>query len=235
MNDINENIVKIDESDIKEIGDIKHIFYINLATRPDRKIYVENQIKQVGLKAKRFNAIRHKYGAVGCSLSHLSLLKYAKNNNLEHILIMEDDITFLDPLQFIHNINKCLSKQKDYDVLLIAGNNMGDYEILDEYCAKVKFCQTTTGYLVKKHYYDTIIKNYEESIKNLMKYISTKNVKLINYFSIDCYWFHLQNKDNWFLVTPLTITQKTDYSNIEKKYVNYNKVMLILDKKKCSL
>ena len=88
------------------------------------------------------------------------LLKYAKLNNLEHILIMEDDITFLNPSHFITNINNCLSKHQDFDVLLIAGNNMGEYDTLSEYCVKVNYCQTTTGYLVKKHYYDKLIQNY---------------------------------------------------------------------------
>ena len=221
-----------DISDMQNMNDIKHIFYINLESRPDRQKHVESQLNSLGLKATRFNAITHKYGAIGCSLSHLMLLKHAKVNNLEHILIMEDDITFLNPSQFIQNINNCLSTHKDFDVLLIAGNNMGEYENLSKYCVKVNYCQTTTGYLVKKHYYDKLIQNYEEGIKNLIKYITTKNKKLINYFSIDCYWFKLQKIDNWYLVVPLTIIQKSDYSNIEKKYVNYNNLMLNLDKSK---
>jgi len=65
-----------------------------------------------------------------------------------------------------------------------------------------------------------------------MKYITTKNKNLINYFSIDCYWFNLQIIDKWYLVVPLTIVQKSDYSNIEKKNVNYNHLMLNLNKSK---
>ena len=40
------------------IKDIKHVFYINLITRPDRKIHVEKQLNLIGIKGERFNAIK---------------------------------------------------------------------------------------------------------------------------------------------------------------------------------
>ena len=184
-------------------------------------------MKMLGMKATRFNAIKNNCGAIGCSLSHLALLKYAKEQNMDHILIMEDDIMFLNPKHFIHNLNNFLSKHKDFDVLLIAGNNMGEYNRLDEFCVKIKKCQTTTGYLVKKHYYDKLIKNFEEGVNKLIN-----NLSLINKFAIDQHWSSLQLVDKWYLLTPLTVSQKPDYSDIEKKRINYNSVMLDLDKKK---
>lgn len=210
---------------MNNISDIKNIFYINLESRPDRKIFFENQMRMLGLKAVRFNAIRNACGAIGCSLSHLALLKYAKKHKLDHILIMEDDIMFLNPKMFIHNLNNLLAKHKDFDVLLIAGNNMGEYTRLDEFCVKIQKCQTTTGYLVKSHYYDKIIKNFEEGVDNLIK-----NLSLMNKYAIDQYWVSLQLVDKWYLLTPLTVSQKPDYSDIEKKHINYNYVMLDLDK-----
>ena len=66
---------------MNSISDIKHAFYINLDTRPDRKVHVENQLQSVGITAERFNAIRLTNGAVGCSMSHLKILENAKVNN----------------------------------------------------------------------------------------------------------------------------------------------------------
>lgn len=80
-------------STLNNISDIKHIYYINLESRPDRRNYFENQMKLVKLSATRFNAIKHPIGAIGCSMSHLELIKMAKANKWDHILIMEDDIT----------------------------------------------------------------------------------------------------------------------------------------------
>jgi GR25 family glycosyltransferase involved in LPS biosynthesis len=210
---------------MNNINDIKNIFYINLESRPDRKKFFENQMKMVRLNAIRFNAIKNSCGAVGCSLSHLALLKYAKKNNLDHILIMEDDIMFLNPQLFIHNLNNFLKNHKSFDVLIIAGNNMGEYTRIDENCVKVQHCQTTTGYLVKSHYYDKLIHNFEEGVSNLIK-----NINLKDDYALDQYWTKLQLIDNWYLLTPLTVSQKPDYSDIENKHINYNYVMLDLDK-----
>ena len=221
------NNTQTNNTQINNITDIKHIFYINLASRPDRKVFFENQMKMVGLKANRFNAIKNQIGAIGCSLSHLYLLQHAKKNNLDHILIMEDDIMFLNPQIFIQNINNFLSKHNNFDVLLIAGNNMGEYTRIDENCVKITHCQTTTGYLVKKHYYDKLIDNYKTGIQ---KFIKNVNLKLE--YAIDQYWCKLQCIDNWYLLTPLTVSQKPDYSDIEKQKINYNVVMLDLDKTK---
>jgi glycosyl transferase family 25 len=213
---------------MNNINDIKNIFYINLDTRPDRKSFFENQMRMIGINnAKRFNAIKHNIGAIGCSLSHLELLKYAKQQNMDHILIMEDDIMFTRPKLFVYYLNNFLTKHKNFDVLLIAGNNMGEYTRLDNFCVKISKCQTTTGYLVKSHYYDRLIQNYEEGINNLKL-----NSALLNKYAIDQYWTKLQLYDRWYLLTPLTVTQKPDYSDIEKKEINYNNLMLDLEKTK---
>jgi glycosyl transferase family 25 len=209
------------------IKDITNIFYINLESIPDRKSFFENQMKMVGFVAERFEAIKHNVGSIGCSLSHLNLLKYARHQNLDHILIMEDDIMFLNPKIFINNLHECLLNHSDFDVLLIAGNNMGDYARLDNYCIKITKCQTTTGYLVKRHYYDKLIENFEDGINKLMQ-----NIKFKDDYAIDQYWTKLQAEDKWYLVTPLTVTQKPDYSDIEKRIINYNNLMLNLDKSK---
>lgn len=208
------------------IQDIKHALYINLTSRPDRKIQLENEIKKVGIKAERFEAIRLQNGALGCSMSHLKCLEIAKNNNWDHVLIIEDDIKFINPLLFLEQFSTFLSKNKEWDVVLIAGNNIPPYTIIDSTCVKVTKCQTTTGYLVKSHYYDKLISNIKDGINMLIREPAKHAL-----YAIDKYWFKLQEKDDWFLITPLTVTQQEGYSDIEKKITNYTKVMIDLDKK----
>ena len=208
------------------ISDIQHIFYINLDSRPDRKEYVETQLSSIGIKnATRFKAIELKNGALGCSFSHLRCLEHAKQQNWDHVMIVEDDICFTKPDIFVRQMNKFLSAHKNFDVLLIAGNNIAPYTIIDRTCVKINKCQTTTGYLVKNNYYDTLITNYREGIQKL-----TKNPEQPIFFAIDKYWFQLQEIHNWYLITPLTVTQREDYSNIEKRNTNYTRLMLELDK-----
>ena len=48
--------------------------------------------------------------------------------------------------------------------------------------------------------------------------------------AIDKFWFHLQRADRWFLIVPLTVVQRQDYSDIERKVTNYASVMTDLSK-----
>ena len=211
---------------IKSVNDIKNVIYINLETRPDRKEHVEKQLSIIGFnKPQRFNAVRMTNGALGCSLSHLKCLQIAKANNWDHVLICEDDIQFLDPSLFIKQLNGFLENTDNWDVVLLAGNNMRPYKIANKYSVKVSWTQTTTGYIVKKHYYDKLIENYIVGIKQL--YLEPHHHSL---YAIDQFWTRLQEKDNWFLITPLTVVQRADYSDVEKKQTNYRQAMTMLDK-----
>lgn len=211
--------------DIKSINDIKHAYYINLEKRTDRKIHVENELSKIGITAERFNAIELPDGSLGCSMSHLKCIENAKKNKWDHVLIVEDDITFLDKDLFITHLNKFLKINKTWDVILFAGNVYKPYIKYGDFSIKVFRCQTTTGYLVKSSYYDKLIQNYKEGLTNLMR-----EPKKANQFAIDKYWFRLQEKDSWYLITPPTVIQRDDYSDIEKKQVNYLSFMTIIDK-----
>ena len=210
---------------ISNISDIKHAFYINLKSRPDRKKHVEEQFKIIRIQANRFNAIKLANGALGCSMSHLRCIEIAKENDWDHVLIVEDDIKFLNPLLFISQINKFFNLHSEWDVVLIAGNNVPPHEIIDDTCVKVTHCQTTTGYIVKKHYYNTLIENIRNGITNLIKEPTQHNL-----YAIDKYWFKLQQTNNWYLITPLSVIQREDYRDIEKRPTNYSRLMTDLNK-----
>jgi len=213
--------------EIKSIADIKHGFYINLESRPDRKKHVEAQLESVGIRCDRFNAIRLANGAVGCSMSHLKCLQIAKANNWPHVLICEDDIQFLDPVVFCQQLNGFLAGNAVWDVVLLAGNNMPPYRHWGPCAIQVTQCQTTTGYLVKQHYYDKLIHNIKTGAQHLMKE-PHRHLDL----AIDKFWFHLQRADRWFLIVPLTVIQRQDYSDIERKVTNYASLMTDLSKDK---
>ena len=201
------------------------VMYINLDSRPDRKEHVEKELDKIGIKeANRFKAIELANGALGCSMSHLKCIETAKKNNYDCVLICEDDIEFLDPNLFLTQIRAFLSSNINWDVIIISGNNMLPYIPVNSTCIKVLNCQTTTGYIVKSDYYDKLINNFKTGIQNLIKDPTNNN------FKIDKYWFRLQREDNWYLIIPLTVVQKEDYSDIEKKVTNFKKYMLDYNK-----
>lgn len=204
---------------------IQYVYYINLETRTNRKEHVEQQLRNVGLEATRFNAIRHEVGAIGCAMSHLELLRMAKHKQLDHILIVEDDILFLNPDVFQINLARFLASDHTFDVLMLAGNNMGPFRIQDDTCVQVRNCFTTTGYLVREAYYDRLIANIEKGLE-LFQENPTKG----HLYAIDVYWQTLQQQGVWYLLTPLSVIQMPDYSDIEQKQVDYSHLMLTLHK-----
>jgi GR25 family glycosyltransferase involved in LPS biosynthesis len=214
------------EKQIHTILDIKYVLYINLEYRVDRKQHVEKQLNNIGISSfERFNAIKLSNGRLGCSLSHLKCLELAKASGWDHILIVEDDILFLNPTLFQQQLGTFLSNHKEWDVLLIGGNVVPPYQPIDSCCIKVSKCQTTTGYLVRSHYYDSLIENIRTGMTHLLNEHENHNS-----YALDKYWFHLQQKHLWYLIIPLTVTQREDYSDIEKRPTNYTRVMTDLEK-----
>ena len=207
------------------IFDKIQVVYINLEKRTDRKKFVLNELKKLGIDNPIcFKAIELENGALGCSMSHLKCIENAKKQNLDYIFICEDDIEFLDPKLLLNQLNNFLNSNINWDVVLIAGNNMIPYIPINDSCIKIMNCQTTTGYIVHKNYYDKLIDNFKTGIQKLMKEPTNNDYK------IDKYWFKLQRNDNWYLIIPLTVVQKDDYSDIEKKYTNFKKFMLDYNK-----
>ena len=68
------------------------------------------------------------------------------------------------------------------------------------------------------------MENYKEGIQKQLK------EPLVPDYKIDKYWFKLQKEDNWFLIIPLTVIQREDYSDIEKKKTNFGNYMLNYNK-----
>ena len=98
------------------------------------------------------------------------------------------------------------------------------YIPVNDNCIQIKNCQTTTGYIVNKNYYDKLIKNYKDGINLLLKNPENPN------YRIDKYWIIAQQNDKWFMIIPPCVAQIKSYSDIEKKVTNYRNYMLDYNK-----
>jgi len=175
-----------------------HVLYINLNHRKDRKEHVERQLSLLGITGTRMPAILPKNGALGC--------------------IMEDDIMFTNIDVFKTSLSHVLPTK--WDVLLLGTNMAPPFEQIDEHHARVFNAQTTTGYIVKQHYYETLLNNFKESLERFSKF------PIKSLYAIDIYWKQLQKRDQWYVLTPLTIIQIPGYSDIEHAYLDYSRAML---------
>ena len=205
---------------------LKNTLFINLEHRKDRLEHVNSEFKKMEIDAERVNAIKMNTGAVGCTMSHIKCLELAKQRDYEYVFICEDDITFRNPELFKRNLQRFYENHDiNWDLLIIGGNNVPPFQQVTEYCARVFYCQTTTGYVVKKHYYDTLLKNFRESANGLMREPNNPST-----YALDMYWKRLQLQDFWYMITPPTVTQYESYSDIENRNVNYENMMLDMEK-----
>jgi GR25 family glycosyltransferase involved in LPS biosynthesis len=204
----------------------KNTLFINLETRKDRLERATMEFNKMGINAERINAIRTTNGAIGCTLSHIHCIETAKKRGYEYVFICEDDIEFKNPELLKENLQKFYENDKiNWDMLIIGGNNVPPYQPVNDYCVRVFYCQTTTGYVIKNHYYDTLLENFKESAKKLMQ-----NPNDGRTYALDMYWKRLQKQYFWFMIIPPTVTQYQSYSDIENKIVNYDHLMLDMDK-----
>jgi GR25 family glycosyltransferase involved in LPS biosynthesis len=197
--------------------------YINLDCRPDRDTLCKDQLSQIGITdPKRYKGYKTTEGIIGCGMSHLSVLKEAKKHNYPFILVFEDDIVFSSSKILREKINKLLTDPA-WDVLLLGGNMFSPFSEYSEDAYRIYKCFTTTAYIVRRHYYDTLINCWATALNRL---VSSKGQN--RNYSLDVAWFPLQQKDTWLLIKPLQVHQREGYSDIEKRNTDYKDLMLSL-------
>lgn len=186
--------------------------------RLDRFIEINAELSNMGLEGEQFNAVTHSLGYVGCSSSHLELLKLAKSRNYKNILILEDDFEFLvskDELE--KELSQFFDSKIEYDVcmlayLLIESHNINEYPFIK----RVISAQTSAGYLVNEKYYDKLIKLYEWANPIL------EQSQHHWIWAYDQIWKQLQQTDKWVCFTKRIGKQRDGFSDISNGYVNYN-------------
>jgi GR25 family glycosyltransferase involved in LPS biosynthesis len=212
---------------LRHFHDITNVVYINLDSRIDRRTHFESQFRKMGFQPQRFAAIRNADGAIGCSMSHVACMELAIKNGWDHVLVCEDDATITNPGQLVHQTNHFLTRFGDaWDVLLMAGNNRQPFHQVSPECVRVANCQTTTAYLVRRPYFERLLANFKEGLKNLIA-----NPARQPDYAIDQYWKLLQRTDRWYLSVPISVIQRPDYSDISRQHVDYTNAMTQVNKK----
>ncbi len=190
------------------------VFYINLDHRTDRREQIEDELNKLGLKYERFPAIKHHYGNVGCGLSHLAILKIAKERNLKNVLIIEDDFqVIVEPAVFWSEMNKFFDSKIEFDMLL-PSYNMYKSAPFNDIVRKVLDSQTTSSYIINNHYFDTLINVWEHTLPQLE---CTQNL----IYTIDAIWKRLQPEANWYAFNVRLGKQRPSFSDIENSFKDY--------------
>lgn len=199
-------------------ANIEKIIYINLNKRSDRRELIEKELDDFNLSYERFEAIEiPDLGSLGCGLSHLEVLKMAKEKNYKNILILEDDFKFLvSKEEFENQLDAFFKLELDYDICCLSYGLKRYTPLENNIVNKILETQTTSGYIVNNKYYDKLIELFEYAMPLL------KETKMHVIYGIDMIWKKLQEKDNWYYFIKRIGLQRDDYSDIEGTFVSYN-------------
>ena len=193
---------------------IDKVIYINLEHRLDRKQGIEDELSNFNIQFERFNAFSTPdFGILGCTKSHLEVIKLAKANNYKNILIFEDDFKFIVSKEdFENNINLLFDNKIAFDVCMLSYNIIKCENTNYEYLQKNLEVQTASGYIVNNSIYDKLIELYEYAIPLLD---STKKHWI---YANDQIWKKLQPESNWYSFTQRIGIQRPSYSDNSKAF-----------------
>ena len=204
---------------------IDHIFYINLDKRVDRREHIESHLTKYNLfeKAERYVAIPTPHsGIIGCSGSHLNVLKIAKERNYKNVLILEDDFQFiLSKEEIEEKIERFFTeKGETYDLCMLSSiiqktENMSQDDPSADYLKKVLDGQTASGYFISHRFLPKLIELYEWSYPLLQE---TNHHWL---YANDMVWKKLQPTNNWYYFSPQIGRQLDGYSDNKECVVHY--------------
>ena len=200
----------------------KYHFYINLKKRTGKNENTIEQLKRLGIKSpNRFEAITHEIGIVGCVKSHIKCIEIAKERGYPFICIFEDDVVFRNIKTCRNMINKYIDS--DYDVLYIGCRVLNNkYEFITHELININSAWCNHAYIVKSHYYDTILKNFYDGMALKIEAGKEAHTKRRSEeYNIDVYCNSLQKVDKWYTFYPHFASQKNGYSDNFNVEINY--------------
>ena len=205
---------------------LDNIWVINLEKDNNRLELIKNNLNNLGLTFKRFDAVNANLipydtlvesttklcrtllcnkGIVGCGLSHINLWKQLLNEkNTEVYLILEDDAILNDKSKDILKKIETNIDINKYDIINLHCYNIGcgfqkEFEI-DEYSfGKPYFPLTFTGYIITKKGVKKMLQYFDKINYHIDYQISKNLLNTINYYTV-----YPNIIDSYILDTSLT-------------------------------
>jgi glycosyl transferase family 25 len=224
-------------------------YIINLPERTDRRQGIERELKNIGSslipgKVELFPAIRPldpqsfpSKGVLGCYLSHLQILKQARNDGLKNVLIVEDDLAISKRFRSATKTLFNALNELDWGIVFLGyfpyqGLKLSDYYD-DENTSYNRFTspsvvlktskyptQGTHFYVVNKDIYDRLIEFLEELLDRRLKEADLREQSSFGeldgaYLDTAYYLFQKNNPDiNALIISPNLGWQRDTHSDI---------------------
>lgn len=208
-----------------------NIFIINLKRRLDRKINIENKLKEQNITKYEFieaidgiephikeqfiNAQKNNLttiissGHFACLLSHIKAIKIAKSRNYSSIMVLEDDIYFCK--DFISKLSNLLIPK--YDMIYLGGIISKKKLFFNDWI-RYSNIMGAYGYILNSNLFDIVLNELEK----LTEYVDIFYMKKIqpNYSTILLFDY---------IKTDLTSSDTSHKSQSFVKRLNYIKIL----------
>jgi len=214
-----ENRLNTTNFDDRQVGlNSCHVVVINLKDRHDRRESFDAEAGKIGLTDfSYFEAHKNDRGALGCSMSHYSVLTENNPPNKPLLMVCEDDCEFLLNRDELDNLIEEFRANPKLDVLCLAYNTpQARRQItISPNLMVSENIQTTAAYLLKPHMIGVLAATAKRSVNGLM----SSDIPGVN--EIDVLWKELQSV--FFFAVPIRRAAKqiASYSDIEMKSTDY--------------
>jgi glycosyl transferase, family 25 len=193
-------------------------YLINLASRKDRLQRAKKRLGDLNITYERFEAIDGKTldshphlkpGEVGCYMSHLNILKDAKQNNYQSILILEDDVVFENNmLEKFYNGYKHIPD--DWEIIYLGANHNQPPTRINEYVVECNHAFTTSAMIIRGSALEKLLAESRDMTKQIdVVYADLQATK-----KLKAYAFH-----------PWLMYQEDGYSDIQGRDMSYTNLM----------
>lgn len=194
------------------------IIYINLKHRKDKKESILKEFEKLKIEPKKIYRLNAHFnllnGHKGCATSHIKALNFAIKNKFKNVLILEDDCIFCKKIEKVnHYVKNFMEKFKNNWDIFFLGANVKFYENTKyKSIKKIISAQCAHAYAINNHYFLTLKKCFEKSLK-----IMKNDIFMIESYgkAIDQMWKQLQSKDRWYIGEEFIVQQGNFFSDIE--------------------
>ena len=212
------------------------IYCINLDKRTDKYEDCKKEFEKLNIDVTRISAVdgraitvpntRWSPGNYGLVLTNLQIYKDAIENNYDSILVLEDDVMFIDNF-YNYFFEKVKSLPNDWDLLYLGGNNIfragkfklvtGDvdfpvgqhnYRTLDHELATTNLTYTTHAVGINSKFFHEVMKYTTDNITEPIDNIYVKAQQ--------------EGRSKTYTFLPSLALQRPSFSDIEYAFRDYN-------------
>ena len=197
-------------------------FLINLDRRPDRLSRCQEMFKSFGIAdlIERFPAIvpdefdkipsthdteKIKVPLYGCLLSHISIIKMAKSNKWKSVMVLEDDVEFINTDSI--NLSVSQLKKRDWGLFYLGTNLHCQLERADNNLLKLKKGFATHAIAYHERFYDYYLDNFNKELIPIIDVWLAENG---------------QERFPCFCTYPITAVQVSNHSDIHNAFADYS-------------